>query len=89
MNVKDKKSLKSWSPTTYKIEIEGELNEIWVDAFEGKKITTRKREDQSVVTCLTGPVLDQCELMGILNGLFELHLPILTVKNVDKDTYLK
>jgi hypothetical protein len=46
------------------------------------QIKTRRREDQSWVTTLVGRVRDQTELTGILNSLYEMHLPILSVKNL-------
>jgi hypothetical protein len=37
------------------------------------------------VTTLTGRLKDQAELSGVLNGLYELHLPILSVKILTED----
>ena len=82
---KEMRHLKPWSPATYRIEVEGRLMESLADGFAGMTITTRKRPDQSVVTCLTGRVSDQSELTGMLNGLAELHLPILSVANLDEN----
>jgi hypothetical protein len=36
-----------------------------------------------MVTTLVGRVRDQAELTGLLNSLYELHLPILTVENIN------
>jgi hypothetical protein len=44
------------------------------------RITTRQRKDQTTVTTLSGRVRDQAELTGVLNTLYELHLPILSVE---------
>jgi hypothetical protein len=49
------------------------------------RITTRQRKNQSTVTTLTGRVSDQAELSGVLNTLYELHLPILSVENLEID----
>lgn len=75
--------LRPSSPATYRIEVEGLLQNGWSDYFVGMCITTRSRADQSVVTCLTGRVMDQSELTGMLNALAELHLPILSVKTIE------
>ena len=72
--------LKLWTPATYRIEVEGVLDEIWADSLAGMRISSRKRADQSTVTTLTGRLKDQAMLTGVLNGLYELHLPILSVK---------
>ena len=79
-----RKYLKPWSPATYRIEVEGPLNESWADGFVGMIITTRKRPDKSIITCLNGRVMDQSHLMGMLDALAELHLPILSVENRDE-----
>jgi hypothetical protein len=83
-NKKRKEHLKPWTPATYRIEVEGQLHENWSDLVAGMRITSRKRTDQSIVTCLTGRVTDQSGLTGLLNSLAELHLPILTVENLDE-----
>jgi hypothetical protein len=81
----DGKHLKLWTPATYRIEVEGVLDEIWADNLAGMRISLRKRADQSTVTTLTGLLRDQAELSGVLNGLYELHLPILSVKILTED----
>jgi hypothetical protein len=48
------------------------------------QITTRERRDGSIVTCMTGQVMDQSELTGMLDFLAEMHLPILKVENLNK-----
>ncbi len=79
-----KKHLLPWSPATYRIEVEGFLEESWSARFAGMRIRSRKRADQSTVTSLTGRLMDQCELTGMLVGLADLHLPILNVENIDE-----
>jgi hypothetical protein len=81
----DGNHLKLWTPATYRIDVEGILDEIWADSLAGMRISTRKRNDQSTVTTLTGLLRDQAELSGVLNGLYELHLPILSVKILTED----
>jgi hypothetical protein len=46
------------------------------------RIEVMTRKDQSSVTTLTGRLMDQSELTGVLNGLAEMHLPILSVECV-------
>jgi hypothetical protein len=38
----DKKHLKFWTPATYRIEVEGVLDEIWADSLAGMRISSRK-----------------------------------------------
>lgn len=80
----DNEHIQPWTPATYRIQIEGLLEDSWSDRFAGMRVKIRKRADQSVVTDLTGPVIDQAELLGVLNGLAELHLPILLVECISR-----
>ena len=79
------KHLKLWTPANYRIEVEGIIDENWTDSLAGMRISSRKRADQSTVTTLTGRLKDQAMLTGVLNGLYELHLPILSVKILSED----
>ena len=78
-------TIKLWSPATYRIEIQGNLGENWADRLGDMRISSNKRVDQSIVTTLTGRLQDQAELLGVLNSLYELHLPILMVEYLEKN----
>jgi len=78
--------LKSWMPGTYRISIEGILDEKWSDRLGGMRIKSRKRTDQTVVTTLKGHLRDQSELLGVLNSLHELHLPLLKVECLEEES---
>ena len=80
------KHMKLWTPATYAITVEGHLDETWSDRLGGMNIATRTRADESVVTTLVGRMRDQAHLTGVLNTLYEMHLPILSVKNISEDS---
>ena len=67
-------------PGNYRVCVQGRLNENWADRLGGMRITTDKSEGQERVTTLTGPLVDQAELAGVLNALYELHLSLLSVE---------
>jgi len=79
------KSLKIWAAATYHIEVEGEVGESWSDNFGNMHITIRTRKDNSTVTVLVGRVRDQAELSGLLNSLYDCHLPILSVELLEDE----
>ncbi len=81
----NKTRIKLWTPVTYRIDVEGHLNESWSDCLAGMRITTRKRLDQTTVTTLVGRLRDQAELTGVLNSLYDLHRPIVKVEVVNGD----
>ena len=74
------KNIKLWTPATYRIEVEGALDESWSDRLAGLRIRSHQRADESMMTTLSGRLRDQAELSGVLNSLYELHLPILKVE---------
>ncbi len=63
----------------YEIRIKGHLDNHWADWFEGLTIT---REDNGD-TLLTGPVVDQAALHGLLRKVRDLGLRLLSVIQVD------
>ena len=75
--------VKPWTPGIYRIEVMGEVDEIFSDRLAGMRITTRSGKDKTTVTTvttLTGRLVDQAELAGVLNNLYEMHFPILLVE---------
>lgn len=59
----------------YHIRIRGHLGPQWTDWFEGFAITPEPDGD----TMLTGPVVDQAALYGILRRLRDTGLPLISV----------
>jgi hypothetical protein len=66
-------------PTVYKIRVKGHLGPEWSDWFEGLTITLE--EDGN--TLLTGLVIDQAALHGLLKKVRDLGLPLLSVCPLD------
>lgn len=62
-------------PTVYQIRIKGHLNEQWVDWFEGMNITLEADGN----TLLTGPVIDQSALQGLLKKVRDAGMTLLSV----------
>lgn len=77
--------LKLWTPATYRLKVQGYLDESRSNLLGGMTITTASQGDQGVVTTLVGRLRDQAELSGVLNTLYELHLPILSVECLKDD----
>jgi len=62
----------------YQIRIEGHLGPRWTEWFGGMTIT---RED-SGDTLLTGPVVDQAALHGLLKKVRDLGMPLISASRV-------
>jgi hypothetical protein len=65
-------------PMTYQIRIKGHLGGEWMDWFEGLTITLE--EDSS--TLLTGVVVDQAALHGLLKKVRDLGMPLVSVSSM-------
>lgn len=66
-------------PVTYRIQVGGRLDEKWSDWFSGMTIAFECGSDGSCVTTLTGAVVDQAALRGILEKIWDLNLTLISV----------
>lgn len=66
-------------PATYRIRVKGYLPESWSDRLGGMSVT-EDRKCEHPATILVGRLLDQADLMGVLNVLYSLHLPLQSVE---------
>ena len=62
-------------PVWYQIRLQGHLDPQWAVWFDGMNITLTAAGD----TLLTGPVVDQAALHGLLKKVRDLGLPLLAV----------
>jgi hypothetical protein len=67
-------------PAVYHIRVQGEVDESWSSYLSGLTIAHEAGADQGVTTLLSGIVLDQAALMGVLNMLYSLGSPLLSVE---------
>ena len=66
-------------PRCYEIRLKGHLDDRWAAWFGG---LTLAREDNGE-TCLTGLVIDQAALHGLLRKVRDLGMPLVSVIHVD------
>ncbi len=76
------KALTFGMPTTYRIQIQGSLDTSWSSCMGGMTITATSEEEPKV-TALVGQLADQAALLGVLNFLYDLFLPLLSVECLD------
>ena len=67
-------------PVTYRISVQGQVDPSWSDLLQGMTIYPANVEVDPPVTTLEGELSDQAALAGVLNTLYEWHLPVLLVK---------
>jgi len=67
--------------TVYQIRLKGHLSPRWRDWFESLTITMEENGD----TLLTGSVVDQVALHGLLKKVRDLGMPLISVIQVEPD----
>jgi hypothetical protein len=66
-------------PLIYQIRVKGHLDRQWTEWFGGLVITL----DDDGNTLLTGPVVDQSALYGLVKKVRDLGMPLLSVNPVE------
>jgi hypothetical protein len=74
--------LKVYEPATYRIHVHGALDPSWVDYFGEMVIHTEIDLEEHGIATLTGQVQDQAALLGMLNHLVDMGLPLLLVQYI-------
>ena len=68
-------------PERYEIRLKGHLDDRWADWFEGLTITREANGE----TRITGPVVDQTALHGLLRKVRDLGLPLISVNRLEPE----
>jgi hypothetical protein len=72
----EKKCPSMSEPAIYRITVGGRLNAKWAERIEGMNITEASGPDGKPTAVLVGRLANQAALAGVLNTLYELHLPV-------------
>ena len=81
MSNKRNSTIDPGQPTIYQIRIKGHLGTHWAYMFEDLTIMLEDNGD----TLLTGPVVDQAALHGLLKKVRDLGMPLISVTGVESD----
>jgi len=73
------------SHAVYQIAVKGVLDEHWTDWFNGTLLKVELERGGWSQTTLTCRVRDQAELLGILNRLNSLNLPLVQAVWINRD----
>jgi hypothetical protein len=63
----------------YEIRLKGHLNARWAAWFDGLTLT----QDSDGITVISGPVIDQAALHGLLHKVRDVGLPLVSVARID------
>ncbi|HCB48248.1 MAG: hypothetical protein AMJ56_10860 [Anaerolineae bacterium SG8_19] len=64
----------------YQIRVQGKLDESWSEWLEGMAIAFEGGNHGSGVTTITGAIIDQAALHGVLNRIRDLNIPLISVQ---------
>jgi len=81
-NSSQRKRLTLGTPATYRFSVQGCLDGSLINGLGGMHIDTRTQGDHTPMTTLASRVRDQAELIGVLNSLYKLHSPLLSVESL-------
>src|SRR5512139_698520 len=72
-------------PVTYRIRVQGALDNSQTARITGMQVDTESGEDVPISTTLTGALRDEAELAGVLDRLYALGLPLISVEREEPD----
>jgi len=70
-------------PATYCIRVVGHLDERWSNRLGGMTISVSDELGNNKVTTLSGAIVDQAALFGVLKALYDMRFPLLSVECLD------
>jgi hypothetical protein len=69
-------------PTQYRICVQGRIESSWSELFGSLTMSYQDVNGPNPLTVLSGQVLDQAELIGLLNRFYGLGLPLVSVQSL-------
>lgn len=71
------------SPAIYRIRVKGKLDAVLARRLDGLNLSEECASGDLPVSILVGRLIDQAALSGLLNSLYELHLPLISIDCLD------
>jgi hypothetical protein len=71
-----------YKPTVFRICIQGELDEAWFDYFGAQSTSVDADKTGNAVTVIISEPMDQAGLVGFVNHLNALGIPLISVAPV-------
>lgn len=71
-----------YQPAIYEVWIQGQLDRSWITQMYVETISVIADPDRGPVTVLTATFRDQAELRGLLDRIYNLNLPLISVRYI-------
>lgn len=72
-------------PRTYRVVVEGGFDPNWPEMLAGMELMPGSGDQPADVTVLVGSIIDEAELSGVLNALYDFQLSLLSVEVIKGD----
>jgi len=72
-------------PAVFRIRIQGELDESWFEYFGAKTVTVETSKAGNVETIIISEPMDQGALVGLVNRLNTLGIPLISVEPTETE----
>lgn len=70
-------------PGAYRIRVQGRLGERWEDYFAEMALSAETDANGDPLTVLTGCLPDQAAVQGVLQKLYNLGFPLISVEKIE------
>ena len=74
--------IKMYQPARYRIKVYGAVDKRWFAYYDNMVLEKENEEEGRPLTTITGQVTDQAALLGILNLLYDMQLPLISIKYI-------
>jgi hypothetical protein len=81
-----RRKLNMYEPAIFCLRVQGELNKGWCDYFDTQSLTVCVDESGSPATILISAPVDQSALIGMINHLNALGVPLISVECLPMET---
>jgi hypothetical protein len=71
------------TPAVFRIRVWGKLDAHLAKRLDGLNLSEEANPGKGSISVLVGRFIDQAALSGLLNSLYELHLPLISVDCLD------
>lgn len=73
-------------PAVYRVRVRGHVDVTWSDRLGGLQITNDRPSAECELSTLIGRVRDQSTLAGVLNAIWDMRLPVLSVECLEVES---
>ncbi len=80
----DMRRVTMYGSAMYEVRVQGQLDKSWITQMSVENVSVISDVEGGSITVLTATVRDQAELRGLLDRIYSLNLPLLSVRTISK-----